>query len=501
MRLAPALLLASTLTPSFAQTPHPPPAPTAPTVTEATRTAIRQLLGDILLNGQAYEYDRQLADTIGPRLTGSPNYMRAADWAQQHFRELGLSNVHTEDWTIPATWEPVSASGHILTPVDHTLHLYSIGWSPSTPEHGVQGPVVYVPALTPGVLDGLASRLKGAIALLDHESFGDKPTSEQTFTGIDRLRSLAPAAILTPGGPNGTETLTSLNFSGAIDPIPEAEIGAEDVSLLKRLLDRSQGHPSDTQPVTVHFTLTNRIRQNVRVPNVIAEIPGSDLKDEIVLVGAHLDSWNPGTGAQDNGTGVATVLEAARAIKALGQPPRRTLRFVLFGGEEEGLLGSTAYVRAHRADLAHIDAVLISDTGAQPATGWYLMGRNDEKAALKDIEPLLAGLGADATTESTEFIFETDHAAFDVLGVPTLVLWTDTDLYFKLHHKASDTFDAVSEKDLNQGVAVTATTAYAIADSPHPFAPHLNPTEVQSFLKKSNNLDEYLYLKKINSLP
>ena len=480
------LLLAPTLAPAQAVSPE-------------TRTAARKLLGDILLDGQAYEYDRQLADTIGPRLTGSPNYLRAADWAQTRFRELGLQNVHTETWTIPATWEPDSASGRILTPVDHPLHIYSVGWSPSTPAAGVEAPVVYIPALTPGVLDALGSRLKGKIAFLDDKSFGEKLPTEQLFTGLDHLRALGPVAILTPGGPNGTETLTSLNLTGAIDPTPEAQIGAEDTSLLKRLLDRAP----DSAPVTVRLTLANRTRKDVPVPNVVAEIPGSDsaLKDQIVLIGAHLDSWQPGTGAQDNGTGVATVLEAARAIKALPQPPRRTLRFVLFGGEEEGLLGSTAYVRAHRADLPHIDAVLISDTGAQPARGWYLMGREDETAALKNLSPLLTGLSADGASTNTEFIFETDHAAFDVLGVPTLVLWNDTDVYFKLHHKASDTFDSVVQKDLNQGVATTAITAFAIANSPEPFAPHLSPAEVQAFLKKSGNLDEYLYLGKVNALP
>jgi len=494
------MLLAFTAAPARTQSPPTPAAPTvSPSVSQDTRTAIRNLIGDILLNGEAYEYDRQLADTIGPRLTGSSNYMRAADWAQQHFRDLGLANVHTELWTIPATWEPESASGHILTPVDHTLHLYSKGWSPSTAAAGITGPVLHLPSLTAGVLDSSASKIRGSIILLDPETFGEKPSTEQVFTGLDRLRALGPAAILTPGDPNGAEVLGSLNLTAAIDPIPEAQIGTEDASLLKRLL----AHHPEPGAVTVHFTLTNRIRENVPVPNVIAEIPGSDpaLKDQVVLVGAHLDSWQPGTGAQDNGTGVATVLETARAIKAGGQPPRRTLRFVLFGGEEEGLLGSTAYVRAHLTDLPRIDAVLISDTGAQPAKGWYLMGRNDEKSALANLEPLLAGLGADATTDSTEFIFETDHAAFDVLGVPTLVLWTDTDLYFKLHHKASDTFDAVSRKDLNQGAAVTATTAYALANSPQAFAPHLTPAEVQAFLKKSNNLDEYNFLHKANSLP
>ncbi len=473
------------------------PAQTAP-VSPETRAAARDLIGDILLNGQAYEYDRELADTIGPRLTGSPNYMRAAGWAEAKFKQLGLSNVHTEDWTIPATWEPESASGHILTPVDHTFHLYSVGWSPSTPPAGITGNALYLPALTPGVLDGLASKIKGAVVLVDGDSFGEKPSVEQQLTGIEHLRSLSPAAILTPGGVNGTETMSTFNITGEIDSVPEAQIGAEDASLLRRLLD----HTSDaTTPVTVHLSLTNRIRKDVRVPNVIAELPGRDLPNEIVIIGAHMDSWQPGTGAQDNGTGVATVLEAARALKALPQPPRRTVRFILFGGEEEDLLGSNAYVRAHRADMGRIDAVLISDTGAQAARGWYLMGREDEKDALRNIEPLLAGLGSDKTTTDTEFIFDTDHAGFNVLGVPTLVLWNDTDLYFKLHHKASDTFDSVVEKDLNQGVATTAVTAYAIANSPAIFAPHLSPAEVEAFLKKSGNLDEFNYLRKQNALP
>lgn len=506
----PLLLLTALLAPTLALA-QGSPASTPPSVSPETRAAVKELVGDIMLNGEAYEYDRQLADTIGPRLTGSPNYMHAAEWAQTQFKQLGLSNVHTEDWTIPATWEPESASGKILTPVEHRLHIYSMGWSPSTPRHGVEAPVLYVPALTSGVLDGLASRIKGSVVFLDGQSFGEKASIEQIFTGVNRIRSLAPAAILTPGGGNGTETMSSLNFTAEIDSVPEAQIGAEDASLLKRLLDGDPGHSrkssssasptAESKPVTVQLAFENRIRKDVKVPNVIAEIRGRELPDEVVIIGAHMDSWQAGTGAQDNGTGVATVLEAARAIKALPQPPRRTVRFILFGGEEEGLLGSTAYVRAHTADMKSIDAVLISDTGAQPAKGWYLMGRADEKDALKNISPLLTGLGSDGTTDITEFIFETDHAAFDVLGVPTLVLWNDTDLYFKLHHKASDTFDSVVQKDLNQGVATTAATAFAIADSKEAFAPHVSESDVEAFLKKADKLDEYNYLKKIKSLP
>jgi carboxypeptidase Q len=463
-------------------------------ISPETRDAVRQLIGDSVLDGKAYEYDGHLADMIGPRLTGSANFMRAAEWVEQQFKALGLANIHTEQWTIPATWEPdVPATGRILTPVEHQLHIYSVGWSPSTPANGVKGQVIYVASILPADLDAQKAKLTGAVALFDESSLGGKPGVDTVFAALDRLRSFSPAAILIFGGPNGTENLTVMSFSGTIDSVPEAQIGTEDVSLLRRLLESG--------PVTVEFSFTNKIRKNVKVPNVIAEILGRELPAEVVIVGAHLDSWQPGTGAQDNGTGVASVLEAARAIKALGRAPRRTIRFVLFGGEEEGLLGSTAYVRSHVADLPKIDAIVITDTGSQPAKGWYVMGREDEKAAVTALKPLLTGLGADGVSSDTEFLFQTDHAAFDVLGVPSLVLWNDTDKYVTLHHKASDTFDSVVDKDLTQGAAVTAVTAYAIADSREPFASHLSSAEVQAMLQKSGDLDKYNFLKKSGTLP
>jgi hypothetical protein len=464
------------------------------TVSPETKAAVRQLIGESILNGQAYEYDRQLADTIGPRITGSANYMRAVEWAQQQFRFLGLSNVHTEDWTIPATWEPETpAVGHLTSPVDHQLHIYSLGWSPSTPKQGIKGEIVYLPSIIPADIDKQKDKLRGAIVLIDPSSFGPKPRIDNIFKGIEHLQSLGPAAIITQGGPNGTESLTALSFSGKIAPLPQAQVGKEDASLIRRLLEHG--------PVSIEFSFTNRIRKDVKIPNVIAEIPGSEKPDEVVIVGGHLDSWQPGTGAQDNGTGASTVIEAARAIKALGRPPRRTMRFMLFGGEEEGLLGSTAYVRQHMADLAKIDAILVSDSGSQPARGWMVMGRDDEKPSIAALKPLLAGLGADDSSSDAEHIFQTDHASFDVLGVPSLVLWTDFDKYMTLHHKASDTFDSVVQKDLAQGATVVTVTAYAIADSAQPLAPHVSGDKVREMLKNADSLDEYDFLKKEGSLP
>ena len=163
-----------------------PSAGSAVPVSAETHAALQQLIGNSLLDGQAYEYDRQLADMIGPRLTGSDNYMKAAEWAEQQFKSLGLKNVHTEAWTIPATWEPEGpAAGRIVSPVDHHLHIYSAGWSPSTPKDGVRGEVVYVKSIAPADLDAQKAKLHGAIALLDEATFGEKPRIDVIFAGIE----------------------------------------------------------------------------------------------------------------------------------------------------------------------------------------------------------------------------------------------------------------------------------------------------------------------------
>lgn len=462
-------------------------------VSAETRATVAHIVGDVMVNGQAYEYDRQLADAVGPRLTGSANYVHAVSWAEEQFKSLGLANVHTEPWKIPATWEPeIPATGRIITPREQTLHIYSLGWSPSTPGSGIKGSVVYLEHLTIEGIDAQKDKLAGNIVLLDRQTIGDAPFS-QIIKSLDHMNKLAPKALLLYGGPNGAESATALTFDGSLYNCPIAQVGLEDVMLIKRMLEHG--------PVTAEFSFKNRIRKNIEVNNVIAEIPGRDLPNEIVIVAGHLDSWHPATGAQDNGTGASTVIEVARAVKASGHPPRRTMRFILFGGEEQGILGSTAYVRAHKADMSTIDCVLISDTGAQPAKGWYLMGRDDEKEALKNVEPLLAGLGSNDTTPSVEFLFQTDHISFDLLGVPTLVLWNDTDKYFKLHHKASDSFDSVNQADLNQGAATTAATAYAIADSAQPFASHNTPEQTETMLKSARQWDDYQFFKTAGVFP
>src|ERR1700722_12658774 len=245
-------------------------------------------------------------------------------------------------------------------------------------------------------------------------------------------------------------------FKGTVDPLPSGNLGLEDTLMLNRLLEKGPGE--------VEFSFSNRVREHVAVNNVVAEIPGRDASGEYVVVGGHLDSWHLGTGAEDNGTGAATVMAIAQAVKASGLAPRRTMRFVLFGGEEQGLLGSVQYVRNHAGEMANCAGVFVTDSGGEAPLGWYTFGRDVCKRAFVPIHPLLASLGAGETTDESDHIFQTDEGPFLVHGVPAFVLWTDMTKYELLHHKPSDTFDKVNERDLNLGAAVVGLTAFAVAD-------------------------------------
>ena len=428
----------------------------------AAQQDLVRLGGQMMMAGKAYEYDRVLSDDIGPRLTGSANYVKATDWAVGEFQRLGLSNVHKEGWTIPATWEPETlATARMILPHEQRLHLESEGWSPSTPPGGVRGAVIYLDDLTVESVRNHAAAIHGAIVLVDGESV-DRGIEGGFGKLFDALREIgtqgAKGLILGIGTTNNAPSFVGLTaFDGSLTNLPSGNLGLEDTLLLKRLLQRG--------PVEVEYSFKNRIRENVTVNNVVAEIPGTDGTGDYVLIGGHLDSWHPGTGAQDNGTGAATVVAVAQAVMASGVKPKRTMRFVLFGGEEQGTIGSIRYAEMHAGELNRCVGVFVTDTGAQAPKGWYDFGRSDEADALKTIQPLLDSLGAGGVSENGQFTFETDESAFLVKGVPAFVLWTPVDQYFKIHHKPSDTFDKVNQRDLNLGAATVGVTAFAFADA------------------------------------
>jgi hypothetical protein len=484
MKLAVAGILLASLLPACAQSA---PAADASKLSPEEQSALVRLGGQLMIAGKAYDYDRHLADDIGPRLTGSANYNEAAAWAESEFTRLGLANVHREPWEIPATWEPETlATARMIKPHEQRLHLESEGWSPSTPEGGVRGSIFYVKELSPDAVKASAAQIKDAVVLIDGESIsGDK--LHRFGRLFDALRMIgdegARGLIFGLGTTNNAPSMIgNTAFTGTLANVPCGNLGEEDTLLLKRLLKEG--------PVEVEFSFKNRIRQHVKVDNVVAEIPGRESNGEYVIIGGHLDSWNPGTGAQDNGTGASTVLAVAAAVKAAGLTPRRTMRFILFGGEEEGLIGSVHYARDHAAELDKCVADFVSDSGAEAPKGWYTFGRDDETHALDPLAPLLSALGAGGATDDSAHTFQTDEAPFLVHGVPSFVLWTGFEKYMLLHHKPSDTFDKVNQRDLNLGVAVVGITAYAFADAPTPLK-HLDTTEIESEFKNLKVFEQY----------
>jgi carboxypeptidase Q len=422
----------------------------------------------------------ELSDGIGGRLTGSPAYTRATEWAVAKFHSYGIQNVRLEPFTIEAGWQRGTASGAMLSPQARPLYVASIGWAPSTPPGGVEGPVVVVDDISAEALQARGEELRGKIVLLDTakifaDGYGKNVLKFEAMWPV--LQNAGVLAVMSPDrATNNVINAHSSSWGTKLVPIPDVQVGMEDAKLIQRELARG--------PVTVHLTVENKTTGPATVNNVVAEIRGSERPDEWVIIGAHLDSWDFGTGAQDNGTGAVSVLEVARAMMTLGKVPRRSLRFALWGGEEQAVLGSYSYVQAHKKELAKCVAVLNTDHGAGHPKGWRVEGRADLKLAM---QPWSDGLlkemsGGDLSMDAS---YDTDHGPFMLQGIPALDLWLDETKYFEVHHKASDTFDKVDPLEFKAGIAIVAATAYAIAETDKPIAPHLDHGAVGEILKNA----------------
>jgi carboxypeptidase Q len=440
------------------------------------------IAGSILIGGHSLDYLRGLTDGFGERISGSASYQRAAEWAAGQFRATGISDVKLESFTMPNGWERVSARARMLAPFDRPLQVRSYGWAPSTPSEGVKGEVIYIShVLAQDRIKAHADKIKGKIVLIDNDSFSqDEPFLDSKYMASKHLlKDLGALAILVRGSTdNDVTTSWDDTWGGMLEPLPMAEIGMEDGKLLQRLLENG--------PVTVEYQCENRLSGPVEVNNVVAEIRGREKPDEWVLVGAHLDSWDAGTGAQDNGTGCAMVLEAARALAQLVNAPRRSIRFVLWGGEEQGFLGSLAYIHAHAGDLARCIVAMNTSSGGGHPQGWTIRGNSDLRRAMIPLAQSLTGMGGNGLKEEVSFEELSDWAPFFLKGVPSLDLWADMTHYWDYHHKPSDTFDKVDAHNLALGSAIVAVTAYRIAQQPQAISPHLVQAAVDAVLKKSN---------------
>jgi carboxypeptidase Q len=444
---------------------------------------------------------RRLTDEIGGRVSGSPEMAKAVEWAVGAFRAEGVE-VHTEKYTLPVTWSEgetrlaimdlhgrgiVStrlANGNIVTGIESkSLRAVSEGWSPPAP--ALQGEsftrVVDVGYGTEIDFAQAGSAIKGSI-LLVHTDIGS--TWADLFNEylkppeiIQRALRGGAVAILWMSARERLLMYRHTNsLTGAIDKIPQAIVAREDAMFLARTI----AHHGE---VRLQFSMPNKIGGPIEQENVVGEIRGYEKPDEVVILGAHLDSWELGTGALDNGCNAALVIEAARAIKATGLLPRRTIRFVLFSGEEQGTIGSYAYVKTHRGEMDKIRAMITFDSGNGRVTGYSLGGRRDIEAGVREVLKPLESWGANEHTVDASF--GTDNLDFLLEGVPNLVANQEVSNYLVNYHAASDTLDKVDMRELKLNTALAALTAWGIADRTEPLGKRLTRSELDVLVKET----------------
>lgn len=453
-----------------------------------------------------------ITDVYGPRLTGSPMLDKATDWAVGQLKEWGLESVHTEEWgPFGRGWELQHFEMHAHNPNYWTVLAVPKAWSAST-NGAVEGEVIYLEANTKEELDKYKGKLKGKFVLLDTlratEEWFDAPARRYESDDLldmanapaptprprrnyDRtgfsfnkylwevLEEEGPLAVLDRSykGDLGTVFVSGARTSGdwgsnrqeGQNVVPQATLAVEHYNRIFRLLQRG---------IPVKLTMDLKARyynpDKSMERNVIAEIPGTDLKDEVVMFGAHLDSWHAATGATDNGAGTAVMMEAARilqeVIKETGIRPRRTLRIALWTGEEQGLLGSIAYAGEHFADFPEgtynpqslkpgqekIAGYYNLDNGTGKIRGVHLQGNHDVAPIFRAwLEPFK---DLDAGTLTLSNTGGTDHLAFDACGIPGFQFIQDPMAYFtRTHHSNMDNLDHLVEEDLSQAATVIAS--------------------------------------------
>jgi carboxypeptidase Q len=471
---------------------------TAASLNDGTLPALSAIAGQGMMDSHAYEYLEELSDDIGARVTASPQCNAAIQWGLAKMRAIGLQNVHAEPWQISRGWTRISASAQIISPAPHKLMVDAMGWVGSTPQGGVDADVVPVNVYQ---LDQELAQNSGnwsGKVLLAVQEGAPPENGMATFAkfGLFLLKAHDAGAVAVIGGQAGNKSqgmhLThtgALGFDTSYD-IPVVSISAEDQDLLERFIDRGK-------TVRVHIDVQNRFTDGpANTANVVGEIPGSEHPEQIIVVGGHLDSWDLSEGSTDNGMGTTTTLGAAEAIVRSGFKPRRTIRFVLFTGEEEGLLGSIAYKKTHAGELQNHVAAVILDNGQGPVTALNMGGHADLLAAVAPFVSTLNAFGKITANDDTEF--GTDTGPFIIAGLPGINLDQDSPEYRYTHHSNVDSFDKIDEAVLDRDATVQALVAFWIADRPERLASPWPPEKTAQMLVEHH---DDVFLKLFNLWP
>jgi hypothetical protein len=441
-----------------------------PAFAQQTDPTTQRLIDHILTSSQGYETLAYLTDEIGPRLSGTRNAELAVRWTTQRFRDWGI-DVRNERVMVPR-WVRGEERGRLVSHNDQKLFVTALGGSIATPASGITADVIEVSSYEQLTELGAAGKVKGKIVLynlpMDMQLIESGRAFEAyskavIFRGIGASRAAEQGAVAAvvrsvASGSLRTPHTGSMRYLDEVPKkIPAAAVATEDADLMHRLLAKAQR-------VRMNLVITPRTLPDVASANVIAEIRGSERPDEIVLIGGHLDSWDLGTGAIDNGSGVSMIMETMRVLKELGIRPKRTIRAVLFMNEENGLRGGKQYFAnvAKREELHRHVAVIETDAGAAPPVGFIstLEGANLERVqarmrVLSRIAPM--------------YFQSSQHTGADTspltdAGIPGFGLIPNPRHYFDYHHTPADTLDKVDPKALAQNTAALAALAYVLAE-------------------------------------
>lgn len=440
---------------------------------------------------------RRLTDEVGGRVPGTLAMQHAVQWAMQAFTAAGADSVHTEGFEIPNSWsegatEMTATTAYEVNPnrvgggtvlSSFRVRAVSVAWAPAL------ALVKHVPVVDVGEGTDADFQKAGDVSgklLLVHSTvlktwadlFAEYANAPPVIRRAVNAKAKAIAFIAT----REHDILYRHTNSGAgeIDQLPQVIVAREDGERMARLL-------ADKNLVWADLFIPNQIGGPVKAANVVAELRGVEKPDEFVIVGAHLDSWELGTGALDNGCNAALVVDTLRAIKASEVLPRRTIRFILFSGEEQGLLGSRAYASHHRAELDKAGGVIIYDSGTGKTTGFSLGGRTDIAYAAKQLVAPLAQFGVKDL--KTDMEWGTDHFDFMLEGVPTFVADQDEANYLENYHAISDTYDKVDLGQLKKHVAEAALLSLELANLDQKVGARLTRDQIEQTMRESNSVE------------
>lgn len=437
----------------------------ATTIPDAAVQTATQLRDKAMHDDTAYRIVASLTTEIGPRLAGGVNDQRARDWAVAKFKALGFDKVYTEPVTFPL-WVRRSESGAIVAPFPQPLVLTALGYSPATPKGGLSAQVVQFASLDALKAADPAS-VKGKIVYIGYRMQRHKDGHDYGMGSAVRMQGPviaqakgAAGYLLRSAGTDANERIAHTGLTGFKDPakaIPAAALSNPDADQLERELAYGK-------PVTVKLDLDCGIVGQYTGANVIGEITGKKYPDQVVAIGGHLDSWDPGTGAIDDGAGVAIAMAAAKLIHDLPQRPDRTIRVIAFANEEMGLWGGRAYAGKHAAEVGKFQLGTESDLGADPVWRMSASVKPAARGAIGQIAQVLAPIGV-AYDAKRPGGGGSDLSQMHGKGMAALSLDQDATYYFDWHHTANDTLDKIDPQKLAQNVAVYATFSYMAAQA------------------------------------